>query len=140
MNAIGYCLGGTLLAATLGYLSAQNDDRIQTATYLVTLVDFTDVGDMAVFIDEEQLAVLEKRMQSRGYFEAHDMALAFNMLRANDLIWSFVVSNYLLGKQPLPFDLLAPASRGDRLTSAKGLLLATRRHGPCCRSCLLSGE
>ena len=106
VNAIGYCLGGTLLAATLGYLSAQNDDRIQTATYLVTLVDFTDVGDMAVFIDEEQLAVLEERMQSRGYLEAHDMALAFNMLRANDLIWSFVVSNYLLGKQPIPFDFL----------------------------------
>ena len=61
---------------------------------------------MAVFIDEEQLAVLEKRMRSRGYLEAHNMALAFNMLRANDLIWSFVVSNYLLGKQPIPFDLL----------------------------------
>jgi poly[(R)-3-hydroxyalkanoate] polymerase subunit PhaC len=106
VNAIGYCLGGTLLAATLGYLSAQNDDRIQTATYLVTLVDFTDVGDMAVFIDEEQLAFLEERMRSRGYLAAHDMALAFNMLRANDLIWSFVTSNYLLGKQPIPFDFL----------------------------------
>jgi len=106
VNAIGYCLGGTLLAVTLAYLTAQNDDRIRTATYLVTLVDFTDVGDMAVFIDEEQLAVLEKRMRRRGYLEAHDMAIAFNMLRANDLIWSFVISNYLLGKQPIPFDLL----------------------------------
>src|SRR5262249_60853815 len=96
VNAIGYCLGGTLLAATLAYLTAQKDDRIQTATYLVTLVDFTDVGDMAVFIDEEQLAVLEKRMRSRGYLEGHNMALAFNMLRAHDLIWRFVVSNYLL--------------------------------------------
>jgi len=118
VNAIGYCLGGTLLAATLGFLSAQNDDRIQTATYLVTLVDFTDVGDMAVFIDEEQLAVLEKRMQSRGYFEAHDMALAFNMLRANDLIWSFVVSNYLLGKQPIPFDLLYWNADSTRMPAA----------------------
>jgi polyhydroxyalkanoate synthase len=118
VNAIGYCLGGTLLAATLGYLSAQNDDRIQTATYFVTLVDFTDVGDMAVFIDEEQLAVLEKRMQSRGYFEAHDMALAFNMLRANDLIWSFVVSNYLLGKQPIPFDLLYWNADSTRMPAA----------------------
>ena len=118
VNAIGYCLGGTLLAALLGYLSAQNDDRIQTATYLVTLVDFTDVGDMAVFIDEEQLAVLEKRMQSRGYFEAHDMALAFNMLRANDLIWSFVVSNYLLGKQPIPFDLLYWNADSTRMPAA----------------------
>ena len=106
VNAIGYCLGGTLLAATLAYLAAQNDDRIRSATYLGTLVDFTDVGDMAVFIDEEQLAVLEKRMRRRGYLEGRDMALAFNMLRANDLIWSFVVSNYLLGKQPIPFDLL----------------------------------
>ena len=106
VNAIGYCLGGTLLAATLAYLAAQNDDRIRSATYLGTLVDFTDVGDMAVFIDEEQLAVLEKRMRRRGYLEGHDMALAFNMLRANDLIWSFVISNYLLGKQAIPFDLL----------------------------------
>src|SRR5262249_14976270 len=107
-----------LLAATLGYLSAQNDDRIQTVTYFVTLVDFTDVGDMAVFIDEEQLAVLEKRMQSRGYFEAHDMALAFNMLRANDLIWSFVVSNYLLGKRPIPFDLLYWNADSTRMPAA----------------------
>jgi polyhydroxyalkanoate synthase subunit PhaC len=106
VNAIGYCLGGTLLAATLAYLAAQNDDRIRSATYLGTLVDFTDVGDMAVFIDEEQLAVLEKRMRRRGYLEGRDMALAFNMLRANDLIWSFVISNYLLGRQPIPFDLL----------------------------------
>jgi len=89
VNAIGYCLGGTLLAVTLGYLAAQNDDRIRSATYLGTLADFTDVGDMAVFIDEEQLAVLEKRMRRRGYLEGRDMALAFNMLRANDLIWSF---------------------------------------------------
>ncbi len=106
VNAVGYCLGGTLLAATLAYLAAQNDGRIRSATYLGTLVDFTDVGDMAVFIDEEQLAVLEKRMRRRGYLEGRDMALAFNMLRANDLIWSFAISNYLLGKQPIPFDLL----------------------------------
>jgi polyhydroxyalkanoate synthase len=118
VNAIGYCLGGTLLAATLAYLTAQKDDRIQTATYLVTLVDFTDVGDMAVFIDEEQLAVLEKRMRSRGYLEAHNMALAFNMLRANDLIWSFVVSNYLLGKQPIPFDLLYWNADSTRMPAA----------------------
>jgi polyhydroxyalkanoate synthase subunit PhaC len=129
VNAIGYCLGGTLLAATLGYLSAKNDDRIQTATYFVTLVDFTDVGDMAVFIDEEQLAVLEKRMQSRGYFEAHDMALAFNMLRANDLIWSFVVSNYLLGKQPIPFDLLYWNADSTRMPAAmQGFYLRKMYH------------
>ena len=118
VNVIGYCLGGTLLAATLAYLTAQNDDRIQSATYLVTLVDFTDVGDMAVFIDEEQLAVLEKRMRRRGYLEGHDMALAFNMLRANDLIWSFVISNYLLGKQPIPFDLLYWNADSTRMPAA----------------------
>jgi polyhydroxyalkanoate synthase len=118
VNAVGYCLGGTLLAATLAYLTAQNDDRIRSATYLVTLVDFADVGDMAVFIDEQQLAVLDKRMRSRGYLEAHEMALAFNMLRANDLIWSFVVSNYLLGKQPLPFDLLYWNADSTRMPAA----------------------
>ena len=118
VNVIGYCLGGTLLAVTLAYLTAQNDDRIQSATYLVTLVDFTDVGDMAVFIDEEQLAVLEKRMRRRGYLEGHDMALAFNMLRANDLIWSFVISNYLLGKQPIPFDLLYWNADSTRMPAA----------------------
>jgi polyhydroxyalkanoate synthase subunit PhaC len=118
VNVIGYCLGGTLLAATLGYLTAQNDDRIRSATYLVTLVDFTDVGDMAVFIDEEQLTVLEKRMRRRGYLEAHEMATAFNMLRANDLIWSFVISNYLLGKQPIPFDLLSWNADSTRMPAA----------------------
>jgi polyhydroxyalkanoate synthase subunit PhaC len=106
VNAIGYCLGGTLLASTLAYLSAKADDRIKSATYLVTLIDFTNVGDMAVFIDEQQISSLEKRMQDRGYLDAHDMAESFNMLRANDLIWSFVVNNYLLGKEPMPLDLL----------------------------------
>ena len=106
VNAIGYCLGGTLLAATLAYLVAQGDDRIASATYFVSLVDFTDIGDMGVFIDEDQIASVEKRMAERGYLDAADMALSFNMLRANDLIWSFVVNNYLLGKEPVPFDLL----------------------------------
>jgi polyhydroxyalkanoate synthase len=105
-NLIGYCLGGTLLATTLAYLAATDEKRVKSATYFVTLVDFTEVGDMAVFIDEQQLQALEKRMGERGFLEAHDMANSFNMLRANDLIWSFVVNNYLLGKEPVPFDLL----------------------------------
>jgi polyhydroxyalkanoate synthase len=117
VNAVGYCLGGTLLASTLGYLAARND-RIASATYFVTLVDFTDVGDMAVFIDEDQIASLEKRMQERGYLEAHDMATSFNMLRANDLIWSFVVNNYLLGKEQAPFDLLFWNSDSTRMPAA----------------------
>ena len=118
VNAVGYCLGGTLLASTAGYLAAKNDDRLASATYFVTLVDFTDVGDMAVFIDNEQLASLERRMRERGYLEAEDMATSFNMLRANDLIWSFVINNYLLGKEQVPFDLLFWNSDSTRMPAA----------------------
>jgi polyhydroxyalkanoate synthase subunit PhaC len=118
VNAVGYCLGGTLLASTLAYNAALGDDRIASATYFVTLVDFSDAGDMAVFIDEEQLASLEKRMDERGYLEAHDMAASFHMLRANDLIWSFVVNNYLLGKEPIPFDLLFWNADSTRMPAA----------------------
>src|ERR1700726_4504719 len=118
VNTIGYCLGGTLLASTAAYLAAKGDDRIASATYFVTLVDFTDGGDMAVFIDEEQLVSLERRMRERGYLEAQDMATAFNMLRANDLIWSFVVDNYLLGKEQMPFDLLFWNSDSTRMPAA----------------------
>jgi poly[(R)-3-hydroxyalkanoate] polymerase subunit PhaC len=118
VNTIGYCLGGTLLASTAAFLAAKGDDRIASATYFVTLVDFTEVGDMAVFIDEEQLASLERRMRERGYLEAQDMATAFNMLRANDLIWSFVVNNYLLGKEQIPFDLLFWNSDSTRMPAA----------------------
>jgi polyhydroxyalkanoate synthase len=118
VNTIGYCLGGTLLASTAAYLAAKSDDRIASATYFVTLVDFTDAGEMAVFIDEGQLASLERRMRERGYLEAQDMAMAFNMLRANDLIWSFVVNNYLLGKEQMPFDLLFWNSDSTRMPAA----------------------
>jgi polyhydroxyalkanoate synthase len=118
VNAIGYCLGGTLLAATMAYSAAKGDDRITSATYFATLVDFTEVGDMAVFIDEEQLASVERQMRERGYLEAQDMATAFNMLRANDLIWSFVVSNYLLGKEQMPVDLLFWNSDPTRMPAA----------------------
>ena len=118
INAIGYCLGGTLLASTAAYLASENDERLASATYFVTLVDFTEVGDMAVFIDNEQIASLERRMRERGYLEAQDMATSFNMLRANDLIWSFVVNNYLLGKEQLPFDLLFWNSDSTRMPAA----------------------
>jgi polyhydroxyalkanoate synthase subunit PhaC len=106
VNAIGYCLGGTLLATTLAHMAAKHDTRIKSATYFVTMTDFEDAGELGVFIDEEQLHSLEEQMQKRGYLEAREMATTFNMLRANDLIWSFVVNNYLLGQDPLPFDLL----------------------------------
>ena len=106
VNAIGYCLGGTLLASTLAYMAAKGDDRVKTATFFVTMLDFTEAGELGVFIDEEQLQALEEKMNKRGYLEGSEMATTFNMLRANDLIWSFVVNNYLLGNDPFPFDLL----------------------------------
>lgn len=106
IQAISYCLGGTLLAATLAYMKAKNDNRIATATFLTSLIDFKEVGDLSVFIDEQQLENLEKRMDEKGYLEPKAMMKTFNMLRSDDLIWSFVVNNYLLGKDPLAFDLL----------------------------------
>ncbi len=106
VNAIGYCLGGTLLSATLAHMAVKRDTRIKSATFFTTMVDFTESGELGVFIDEEQLKALEAKMQKRGYLEGREMATTFNMLRANDLIWSFVVNNYLLGQDPFPFDLL----------------------------------
>ena len=108
-NVIGYCVGGTLLGATFAYIAASGEykDRIKSATFLAAQVDFSEAGDLQVFIDDQQLASLEKDMQaSGGVLEGSKMATTFNLLRANDLIWSFVISNYLMGREPVPFDLL----------------------------------
>ena len=106
-NVIGYCLGGTLLAATLGWLAGKKQQkRIASATFMTALIDFTAPGELEVFIDEDQVSSLEKKMAKRGYLEGSEMANTFNLLRANDLIWSFVINNYLLGRDPFPFDLL----------------------------------
>ncbi len=118
VNAIGYCLGGTLLAATLAWMAKRDMDRIRTATFFVTMLDFEDAGELGVFIDEEQLQALEARMREQGYLEGSEMAATFNMLRANDLIWSFVVNNYLLGNDPFPFDLLYWNSDSTRMPAA----------------------
>jgi polyhydroxyalkanoate synthase len=115
VNAIGYCLGGTLLGATLAWMAVHKDDRIKTATFFVTMLDFKETGELNVFIDEEQLQALEEKMNKKGYLEGSDMAATFNMLRANDLIWSFVVNNYLMGKDPFPFDLLYWNSDSTRM-------------------------
>jgi len=115
---IGYCLGGTLLASTLAYMAVKRDTRIKSATYFVAMVDFAEAGELSVFIDEEQLAALEERMNAKGYLEGRAMATTFNMLRANDLIWSFVVNNYLLGKSPFPFDLLYWNADSTRMPAA----------------------
>ncbi|RMD61794.1 MAG: alpha/beta fold hydrolase, partial [Alphaproteobacteria bacterium] len=118
-NVIGYCLGGTLLAATLAYLAAKRKARcVASATFLTTMIDFAEAGELGVFIDEEQLTALEQKMSKKGYLEGADMATTFNMLRANDLIWSFVVNNYLLGKEPFPFDLLYWNSDSTRMPAA----------------------
>jgi polyhydroxyalkanoate synthase len=118
VNAIGYCLGGTLLACTLAHMAAKDDSRIKVATFFTTLVDFAEAGELTVFIDEEQLKALEESMQRKGYLDGSEMAATFNMLRANDLIWSFVVNNYLLGQEPFPFDLLYWNSDSTRMPAA----------------------
>ncbi len=117
-TVIGYCLGGTLLAAMLAYLAARRDKRVKAATFFASLVDFENPGELGVFIDEEQLAAMDAMMAKRGYLEGRHMATTFNMLRANDLIWSFVINNYLLGKEPFPFDLLYWNSDSTRMPYA----------------------
>lgn len=118
ITAIGYCLGGTLTSSALAYMAVKGDDRIKAATFFTTLTDFKDPGELGVFIDEEQLSSLEEQMARRGYLEGGEMSTTFNMLRANDLIWSFVVNNYLLGKEPFPFDLLYWNSDNTRMPAA----------------------
>ena len=118
VNAAGYCLGGTLLATTLAYLAAKRQKRIASATFFTTMTDFTEPGELGVFIDEGQVSSLEKKMFERGYLEGSEMAGTFSMLRSNDLIWSFVVSNYLMGKDPFPFDLLYWNSDSTRMPAA----------------------
>jgi polyhydroxyalkanoate synthase len=121
VTAIGYCIGGTLLAMTLAYMAHTGDKRIASASFFTTQTDFSQAGDLRVFVDEDRLRALEKKMSATGYLDASGMASAFNMLRPEDLIWSFVVNNYLKGKPPLAFDLLAWNSDSTRMTAANHL-------------------
>jgi polyhydroxyalkanoate synthase subunit PhaC len=118
VNAVGYCVGGTLLAVTLAYLAAKKRNRIKSATLFAAQVDFTYAGDLMVFVDEERIKQLESHMQEQGYLEASRMANTFNMLRSNDLIWPYVVNNYMRGKKPLPFDILYWNSDATRMPAA----------------------
>ncbi|RWB68432.1 class I poly(R)-hydroxyalkanoic acid synthase [Mesorhizobium sp.] len=118
VNAIGYCVGGTLLAAALALLAQEGDDRIKSATFFTTQVDFTHAGDLKVFVDEEQVAAVERSMSEKGYLEGTKMATAFNMLRSGDLIWPYVINNYMRGKDPLPFDLLYWNADSTRMAAA----------------------
>ena len=118
VTAIGYCVGGTLLSVALAHMAATGDTRIASATLFTTQVDFTHAGDLAVFVDEEQVRSLEDKMYARGYLEGSSMASAFNMLRPNDLIWPYVVNVYLKGKEPFPFDLLYWNADSTRMPAA----------------------
>jgi polyhydroxyalkanoate synthase subunit PhaC len=119
VQAVGYCVGGTLLAVTLAYMAGKRDDRIASATLLTTQVDFTYAGDLKVFAaTEEQVAAVERQMSERGYLEGSKMATAFNLLRSNELVWPYVIKNYLKGEAPLPFDLLYWNSDATRMPAA----------------------
>lgn len=118
INPVGYCIGGTLLAMTLAYLVARRDERFGAATFLVSLLDFAEVGDTAVFIDEPQIAYMEQQMLERGYLDSRHMSNMFNLLRANDLIWNTVINNYLMGNRPPAFDLLYWNNDGTRMARA----------------------
>jgi polyhydroxyalkanoate synthase len=133
VNTIGYCVGGTMLAATLAYMAAKGDDRVASATMFTAQVDFTHGGDLKVFAsDEQQLEALERRMAELGYLEGKKMGMVFNLLRANDLVWPYIISNYLKGEQPFPFDLLYWNSDSTRMPAAN--------HSFYLRSCYLENR
>jgi len=132
VNAIGYCVGGTLLSITLAYLAAKKQTRVKSATLFAAQVDFTYAGDLLVFVDEDQIKQLENHMKSQGYLEASRMANAFNMLRSNDLVWPYIVNNYLRGKKPYPFDILYWNSDATRMPAAN--------HSYYLRSCYLENR
>jgi polyhydroxyalkanoate synthase subunit PhaC len=115
VNVMGYCIGGTLLAITLAWLAAKNDHRFASATFMVSLEDFEKVGDTAVFLGEPTIDFIEQQMMDRGYLDSRQMSNMFNLLRSNDLIWSNVVNNYLLGQKPPTFDLLYWNADGTRM-------------------------
>jgi polyhydroxyalkanoate synthase len=118
VNAIGYCVGGTLLSATLALHAQEGDTRIASATLFTTQVDFTYAGDLRVFVDEEQIRTIEKSMNEDGFLEGSKMATAFNMLRAQELIWPYFVTAYLKGQDPSPFDLLYWNADSTRMAAA----------------------
>ncbi|UZF95133.1 class I poly(R)-hydroxyalkanoic acid synthase [Bosea sp. NBC_00550] len=118
VSAIGYCVGGTLLGVTLAYMAAIGDKRIESATFFTTQVDFSQAGELSVFVDEEQIRAIEDQMAKTGYLDGSRMSGAFNMLRPNDLIWSYAINNYLKGKAPTAFDLLYWNSDSTRMPAA----------------------
>jgi polyhydroxyalkanoate synthase subunit PhaC len=118
INVIGYCVGGTLLGTTLAYLAARGEEPFASATFFAAQVDFTKAGDLMLFIDDAQLKALEEMMAERGYLDGSRMATVFNMLRPKDLIWPYIINNYMLGKKPFPFDLLFWNQDSTRMPAA----------------------
>ncbi len=115
IDITGYCIGGTMLGTTLAYMAATGDDRVGSATFLTTQLEFTDAGDLQTFVDQGVLDILKEKVEEQGYLDAENMLAAFNSLRSTDLIWGFVVNNYLLGKDNFPFDLLYWNSDSTRM-------------------------
>ncbi len=115
INLIGYCIGGTLSACTLAYMAEKGDDRVQSVTFFTTMIDFQEPGELGVFVDDEQLDKLEEHLQETGVLEGSRMSQIFSMMRDNDLIWSFVINNYLMGREPMAFDLLYWNSDNTRM-------------------------
>ena len=118
VHTVGYCVGGTMLAVALAAMAARGDERIVSATMFAAQVDFTYAGDLKVFVDEEQVELVEQRMAERGYLEGKSMVTVFNILRSNELIWPYIINNYVKGKAPFPFDLLYWNSDATRLPAA----------------------
>jgi polyhydroxyalkanoate synthase len=130
VNTVGYCIGGTLLSSSLAHMAAKNDQRISSATFFAAQQDFAEAGDLLLFTNEDWLGDLEKQMDAAGgVLSGQAMAETFNSLRANDLIWSFFVNNYLMGKEPKPFDLLFWNSDQTRMPKALHLFYLRKFYG-----------
>ena len=117
-NVLGYCVGGTLLGTTLAWLAARGETPFNAVTFLTTQVDFSKAGDLLLFTEDQQLEDLELVMQERGFLDGSRMANVFNMMRPRDLIWPYVVNNYMLGRKPFPFDLLYWNQDSTRIAAA----------------------
>lgn len=119
VNIISYCIGGTLTASTLAYLTAKKQEkRVKSVTYMATLQDFSEPGEISVFINEVSLRGIEKQLDRTGYLDGRAMAFSFNLLRENDLFWSFFINNYLKGERPAAFDLLYWNTDGTNMPAA----------------------
>ncbi len=119
INTVGYCIGGTMLSCTLAHLAAKEElDQIGCSTFLVTQVDFSEAGELTLFVDDDQLEDMKVNLEKNGFLDGKTMSNTFNMLRSNDLIWSFVINNYMKGQDPFPFDLLYWNGDNTRLTRA----------------------